>query len=312
MGRNLKYQFCEAINSCFTSGADKHALKSERGLGTERIFSHKDKANLIDTSACFSNFLKEKSPEIKKVSQIRAEHLQAFLISKAEAGCSKATIEQYAARFRKLSKIVNARYGIHTDFHCEMPEMRVPGKVRIVAMRREDLKVICNRGRDSPSKNAVLLTAECGLRVESLVRLQARDVDLDKKILYIHKDKGGRSRSIKLNDEAIALLKKLCVGRNPKQYLFPGKSGQGHICAGTVNKFLRDNARRCGITRYAEAKTGIHCIRKMHAQELYHKCLRDGMTEEESLWVVTRDLGHCSLRMDVLKAYLITEDSEDI
>lgn len=306
MGRNIKYQFYQAIEGSFERGVDKHAVKRDIGLGTDRIYSDKDKSNLIDTSALFSKFLKEQFPDIRMVKEIRPRHVQSF-IDKAAETCSEATVKQYITRLTKLSKIVNARYGIHTSFQCALPVIVKPGKIRTVAMTRTDLTAICARGRDSQSKNAVLLTAECGLRVNSLVNMQVRDVDFEKRVLHVYKDKGGRSRDVKLNDTAIALLRKLCDGKYPKQYLFTGKDSKGHICGDTVNKFLRENARRCGITRYTDSKTGVHCIRKMHAQEVYKAAIEAGKSHKEALWEVTLDLGHSSIRMEVLEAYLNTD-----
>lgn len=311
MGRNLKYQFYQAIEGSFERGVDKHAVKRDTGLGTDRIYSDKDKRNLIDTSALFAKFLKEQFPDIKLVKEIKVRHVQAF-IDKVSETCSEATVKQYMTRLTKLSKIVNARYGIHTSFQCNLPAIVTLGKIRTVAMTRSDLAAICARGRESQSKNAVLLTAECGLRVNSLVSLQARDVDFEKRVLYVYKDKGGRSRDVKLNDTAIALLRNLCDGKHPKQYLFTGKDGTGHICGDTVNKFLRENAKRCGITRYADSKTGVHCIRKMHAQEVYRAARESGMSHKQALWEVTLDLGHSSIRMEVLEAYLNTDFEEEM
>lgn len=311
MGRNIKYQFYQAIEDSHERWVDKHAVKRDIGLGTDRIYSDKDKRNLIDTSALFAKFLKEQFPDIKLVKEIKVQHVQAF-IDKAAETCSEATVKQYMTRLTKLSKIVNARYGIHTSFQCTLPVTVKPGKIRTVAMTRTDLAAICARGRDSQSKNAVLLTAECCLRVNSLVNLQVRNVDFEKRVLHVYKDKGGRSRDVKLNDTAISLLDKFCDGKHPKQYLFTGKDGKGHICGDTVNKFLRENAKRCGITRYADNKTGVHCIRKMHAQEIFNAARENGMSHKEALWEVTLDLGHSSIRMEVLEAYLNTDFEGEI
>lgn len=96
-----------------------------------------------------------------------------------------------------------------------------------------------------------------------------------------------------------------------KQYLFTSKDGKGYICGDTVNKFLRENAKRCGITRYADSKTGVHCIRKMHAQEVYRAARESGMSHKQALWEVMLDLRHSSIRMEVLEAYLNTDFEGD-
>ena len=98
--RNLKYQFLQAINNSFKESMDKHADKANGIKNTDKIYSYSSRSNLVDLSANFANYMREVYPEVHKVSDIQAEHIQCFLNLKTEI-CSQLSLNQYGAMFRK-------------------------------------------------------------------------------------------------------------------------------------------------------------------------------------------------------------------
>lgn len=99
--KNIKYQFCFAINQCFKEGQDKYSLKQEGLLGKETIFSYSSRKDLIDLSASFSNWLKKEHSEIKQVKDISSSVISEFLNHKSEV-CSQKSLETYTALFKKI------------------------------------------------------------------------------------------------------------------------------------------------------------------------------------------------------------------
>ena len=321
MSHSLKHQFISAIDGCFIIGADKHSIKREMQKNNQdkeksgkqknydhRIYSYADRKNLRDTAMGFVNFLREKYPDIRYVKQIKSSRCFEFLQSKVNT-CTQATIVQYLSRLQKLSRVLNKHYNIHTKYTCEAPKSSKSGDLRTEVMTREDLKMICDTGSDCVSKRALLLTGETGLRVTSLVRLKVCDVDFEKKTLFIFQDKGKRSRTLPLNDIAVGYFKSFCAEKSDQSYIFTPEGSKKHISAGTVDEFLRENAVKCGITKYRDAKTGVHAIRKMVALELYHQKRAEGLNYKEAVMYVIKYLGHSSYRKDLVRRYLpgITE-----
>ena len=313
MSNSLKHQFKEAIEHCFIPGADKHAIKrdkDQKNKNMHRIYSYAERETLIDIAMCFVNFLREEFPDVRYVKQIKPRHCTAFLQSKPN-NCTQATIVQYSRKLNKLSKIVNHHYYIHTNYKADIPKSNRGNEIRNVVMTREDLKIILNRGKDCTGKNALLLTAETGLRVTSLVKLKVTDVDFENKTLFIYQDKGKRSRTIPLNEAAFNHLKEFCKGKEKWNYIFSAKdNNKKHIKNDSVNKFLRTNALKCGITKYNDAKTGVHSIRKMVALELYYQKRAEGQNYIQAATYAIKYIGHSSYRKDLVKRYLpgITED----
>ncbi len=304
MSHSLNHQFQRAILSCYVKNMDKHAIKKDGGLGSYKIYSASDCNNLIDLAKNLSGFIKINYPQVKLVKQISQAQCQAFLESKTDA-CSQETLKQYANRLRKLAKILYHTFGVHVNFSCSVPMSNVTEKYRNIIMIREDLNTILSAVRNCQSKTALLLSAETALRITSLVKLRVCDVDFEKKTLHIHKDKGGRSRDIELTETALVILRNSCKGKNPRDYLFPSRQGNSHLSANSVNRFLHENALKCGITKYAYAKTGNHSIRKMAAQEYLARLVYErGIPIDKAVSMTMFYLGHSSDRPKLRKIYL--------
>ena len=292
------------ILECHVKNMDKHAIKKDGGIGTYKIYSTSDCNNRIDLAKNLSGFIKSNYPQVKLVKQISKAQCQAFLDSKADT-CSKETLDQYAARLRKLAKILYHTLGVHVNFTCNVPVSKVTLEYRNIVMLRQDLNKILGAARDCQSKTALLLSAETALRITSLVKLRVCDVDFENKILHIHKDKGGRSRDIELTETAAIISWKCCIGKSPQEYLFPSRQGNSHLSANSVNRFLHENALKCGITKYADAKTGNHSIRKMAAQEYLARLVYErGIPIDKAVLMTMNFLGHSSDRPKLREIYL--------
>lgn len=304
ISHSLNHQFKMEILKCYKKNMDKHAIKKENGLGSYKIYSTSDCNNLIDLAKNLSEFIKTNYPQVKLVKQIFKVHCRAFLESKAET-CSQDTLNQYAARLRKLAKILYHTLGVHVDFSCNAPVSKVSDEYRHIPMRRENLNKILNSDRDCQSKTALRLSAETALRITSLVKLRVCDVDFEKKSLHIYKDKGGRSRDIELTETALTILRDCCRDNNPSDYLFPGRQGNSHLSANSVNRFLNENALKCGITQYADAKTGNYSIRKMAAQEYLARLVYErDIPLNKAVHMTMIFLGHSSDRPKLREIYL--------
>lgn len=303
MGRNLKYQFKNAIDRSFKEGMEKHSLKRTEGLGQGRIFSYADRTNLIDFSANLANYLRESYPEIKLIKEIRAEHIQGFFTSKKR--CTTATLEQYKSKLNKLEILVNQEYKINANLTrgYEIPKTHRcenKDKLRDISMPKSDYKKLMNSIANSKSaaKPAIELAGRFGLRVSEITKLQYRDIRLDKGILHISDSKGGRSRDIYVRNEHSSFLEQLKGNRDDNSRIIP-------LTTDSVNKFLSRSLDKIDLkAKYSDAKTGIHSIRKMCAQEEYNKNREEGKSKEASLKEVSNFLGHGDKRDALMQAYI--------
>lgn len=299
MAKNLKYQFLYAINSNFKEGMSKHSIKAEKKMDGTRVFSYADRKNLIDVASNFSNYMKQNYSDVKQVKDINAEHIQSFLNSKANT-CSKATLQQYSSKFNKLEKIVNNTYNTNANYSGHVtPSGAENTKIRSVAMSRNDFEKLRNSFSNSTSsaKQAIELTARAGLRVSETVKLQGRDINIEKGTIHVADGKGGRDRDVQIRAEDKQYFADLKASVSDYERICPVQSD-------SINKAVLNHMKSIGIADKYE-DTSIHAIRKMYAQEQYDSYREQGMTITESLGAVSVDLGHSENRIELMKEYVL-------
>lgn len=299
MGRNLKYQFLNAINKNFEQGMDKHSMKANGHMNNTRIFSHADRNNLKDVASNFANYMKEHHNDVRMVKDIEATHIQGFLNSKAET-CSKATVEQYASKFSKLENIVNNTYGTEVNYSgFTVPATVEQTKVRDVAMSKGDFEKLQNSFSNSTSsaKHAIELASRCGLRVSETVKVQGRDINIEKGTVHIADGKGGRDRDVPIRPEDKQFFEDLKAQFSDYERICP-------IQSDSVNKAVLNHMEKVGIAEQYK-DTSIHSMRKMYAQEQFDRYREQGMEIKEALGQTSVDLGHGANRIDLMKEYVL-------
>lgn len=172
--KNIKYQFCFAINQCFKEGQDKYSLKQEGLLGKETIFSYSSRKDLIDLSASFSNWLKKEHSEIKQVKDISSSVISEFLNHKSEV-CSQKSLETYTALFKKMSCIVNSVYHCSTDYTKDvitpLSAKNGGGKIRQQMLFSNDYHTLLNTTNVN-LKKALMLSQNFGMRASEISKLK--------------------------------------------------------------------------------------------------------------------------------------------
>lgn len=301
MGRNLKYQFNFCITQNFKEGMDKHSIKAQGIKNDGKIFSYADRKNLIDVASNFSNYMKENHKEIKLIKDIKSNHVQEFLNSKAKT-CSYTTLEQYISKFNKLKIVAENTYKCDLNFNKKlvMPE-KEKEKKRNTAMNRNDFNKLENYYKDSSStgKTAIQLSSKLGLRVSECTKLQGRDIDLEKNIVRIIDSKGKRNRDVPIRNEDREYFSELKVKLADRERACPVRPDSIHS---SLNK-----AMNALDIKKEYSCTSVHAIRKMYAQEEYDKRIQQGMERKEALDEVSELLGHGKDRMELMKEYVLKQ-----
>lgn len=298
MAHNLQYQLKSAIDKSFKEGVDKHAYKRSEGFkATSKVFSYASRKDLIQTSANFAKYIKNEYPEVRKAYQITSEHVNRYLESK-QSSCSSRTIEQYAARLEKLQLIVNDQYkSANVSWDIKIPEVEEV-KVRDVSFNREHFNEIMNYKENNCQSYKVLDVCErFGLRVQEAVKITAGDINYERKTITVT-GKGGKVRELPFKSGDANRL------REYSQHCYSSNSRLFTVQPDTVNKYLKDACHQLGIRDYDHAKTGIHAIRKMVAQERYDEQRKLGATKEQALTYVNDYLGHGDHRPDISDTYV--------
>ena len=307
MARNLNYQLKSAIDKRFDGGGkDKHAIKSQHtGRNMDNIYSYAERKGLIATAHLLGSFVNIHYPNIKIVADIDGKMVQEFLNSKI-TDCDKNSLHQYASRIHKLEQVVNTVYSAKTTWYNDLivPEsLRGDNNLRNITMTREDYNLIMDRAAAMNSKSqaplAIEFTARFTLRVSETVNFCPKDINYGEMLLHVVDSKGGRSCYKEIKEEDKPFLDRITFGKGLDEKIIT-------ILEGSVNTYLARAEEALGIRdRYRNADTGIHCIRKMSAQEYYDARRAEGMTQKQSLDATSRHLGHGCDRDTLMKIYVL-------
>lgn len=312
--RSIQSQLRYVIEQSISFGRSKHNDRIN-GVDTEsKLYSYSNTNNMVDTAKDFATYMKENHKDIKQVSQIKAEHIQGYLDTKALT-CNQNTLDQLYSRLGKLETMANKVYK-HSDINFEMSAVNKnvatrTTKMRDVAMTEKDYQEIINTDKPSDWKRATQLSHEFGLRVSESCKLKVQDIKENS--IYIYQSKGGRSREIKIETaEQRALVTEL--KEYAKQKGFADNETIIKAKPDSVNKGLRERSQKLGLTKYTEAKTGMHAVRKNYCIREYDKELEKWEAANEKwdkskinmeAWdKVSHKIGHGDGRTDLAHSYL--------
>jgi site-specific recombinase XerD len=155
------------------------------------------------------------------------------------------------------------------------------------------LLAACGEGRPTAARNRALLAVlyRGGRRLNEALELRPKDVDRDTGAVRVLCGKGGRARTIGLDEGALALLDEwlairatLGVGRHAP--LLCNRTG-GKLRRAYVRRLMRQLGERAGIAKRVHA----HGLRHTHAAEL--------RAEGVDIGIISKQLGHTSIATTV-------------
>src|SRR5947208_16206156 len=152
----------------------------------------------------------------------------------------------------------------------------------------------------SPQRHLVMpeifrLLYGCGFRVNEVLKLRVRDVDLDQGVITVRQ---GKFRKDRLVPPALSLVNRLRTyagyfeNRPPDAIFFPAPAG-GSFRIWTVYRWFRELLVRCGIPLAGRGKgPRIHDFRHVFALHTLRRWYRDGADLDAKLPLLATYLGH--------------------
>jgi len=135
----------------------------------------------------------------------------------------------------------------------------------------------------------------CGFRVNEVLKLRVRDVDLDQGVITVRQ---GKFRKDRLVPPALSLVNRLRTyagyfeNRPPDAIFFPAPAG-GSFRIWTVYRWFRELLVRCGIPLAGRGKRPrIHDFRHVFALHTLRRWYRDGADLDAKLPLLATYLGH--------------------
>jgi integrase/recombinase XerD len=117
----------------------------------------------------------------------------------------------------------------------------------------------------SPKYRMVAMTLYgAGLRVSEACRLKCQDIDSKRMLIHVCDAKGHKDRFVTLSRRLLDSLRVYWRVHRPTDYLFPGKTMEGHIRAESVRAAVHSAAREAGLKK----RVTPHLLRHSFATHL--------------------------------------------
>lgn len=227
-----------------------------------------------------------KSPELLGPEEIRS--WQLYLLNEKRVRISSYIQAVCALRFFY-------RYTLNRKIDIERIPLPRHEKKLPVILSKEEVKALLNAPKNLGHRAILATLYGAGLRVSELINLKVRDLDRDRKVIWVRGGKGHKDRQVMLSDTLRDVLAAYWLWKRPTEWLFPSRKAGCPLARGSVFGICRKAARRAGIAKPVHP----HSLRHAFATHL----LDDGV----NLLVIQTLLGHAHLK--TTSRYLHVADS---
>lgn len=171
-------------------------------------------------------------------------------------------------------------------------------------LAKEEIQRVVSVTRNVSHRLIFQLMYSSGLKLDELLGLKVKDVDIDGQRLTIRGNsnsgrKAKRSRETIMSEKVAPMLHAFIVDREPDDYVFPGIDG-GHMTPRAVQKAFKHALKKAGIKKRASCNS----LRHSFAVHLLEKGV--------DIKHVRRLLGHARTETTSIYKRLISEDNVSI
>ena len=252
----------------------KEVPKDYRDLLIRRRYSPNTLKVYTNMFQSFLNYYSEK--EIEDITEDDIRKYQDYLVKKKRVSISTQNQAINSIKFY-YEKV---KGGDRMDIRIERPlkEKKLPEIISENEVFRI-LKVTTN----VKHKAIITMLYSSGLRRGELINLRLKDVDYDKKLIFVRGGKGRKDRTTILADNAILVLKKYMDLYNPNYWLFEGFGRKQYSSTSIVS-----------ILRNASVKSKLNKIVRPHM--LRHSFATHLLEQGVDLRYIQSLLGHSSAK----------------
>ena len=251
----------------------------------------------------FCHFLAEEF-HLQKLSNISSKHLVAYVLWMQEKGLSASTIKTDLAAIRFFhDKISDPKYTLPTNAELGVELERRRFSVQDRTWSTAEFTRMLELASDNDGYLlAFHLARYAGLRIHECFRI---DTAIARQAIREHaitiKGKGGKIRTVPINQQIISLLEK-CLATTPtgSKLLVP----DGVPTDKAINQLQQFIIRHRDDVQdpNSDRPLTFHGLRHTYAAEKYRQLITDGISELDAHLTVSQLLGH--ERADVTNIYL--------
>ena len=159
-----------------------------------------------------------------------------------------------------------------TDLRVSLPKIKRQNDLPVVLSKKE-VRALIGSPKYLKHQLVIAMLYGCGLRNYELCNLEQKDIDFERKTVFVKKQKGNYDRYVPLSDHLARGLKKYFSTEHPYLWVFNSQVTKG----GQVKSYTQSGVR--WAIKEAKSKTGIqkkvtaHMFRHSYATHL----LEDGL-----------------------------------
>lgn len=197
----------------------------------------------------------------KQLSDLTLEDADRFLTHKRLEGRSPETHNHYRSAIKFFYKRVLRMRWDDDDVPAMKRERTLP-----TVLTHQEINAIIDATRNLKHKAIIATMYSSGLRVSEVTHLHYDDISRTNMTIHVRETKGRVDRFTILSRKNLDLLTEYWYQcGHPKGILFPSSLTGGYLDPGGVNLFIKESARRAGITRHVSS----HACRHSFASHLF-------------------------------------------
>jgi len=150
-------------------------------------------------------------------------------------------------------------YGIEGR-NISVPLMKRKKPLRDIMNRYEVMQLLKAATIDK-HKIAFALAYGSGLRINELVHVQVRDIDIVRKTVHVRNGKGGYDRFVPISDDFIRGYSKYLSSHDILKFIFPGQANGSNISISAMQHALSTARKKAGIVK----QISMHNMRHTYA-----------------------------------------------
>jgi site-specific recombinase XerD len=198
-----------------------------------------------------------------------------YLTEERKVSVSTLRIARFAIEYYRNEIVCNS---VTLDF---AHKLRKKEHLPTIFSKWEIVKIL-NSTNNLKHKLVLSLLYSAGLRLSEVIHLKVKDIDIQRKTIFVREGKGGKDRITVLSEKLISELSVFMQNRSDRDILFPSnmKSDSGKekpLSSRTVEKILANALAKSGICKHGtphdlrhsfathllETGTDIHFIQKL-------------------------------------------------
>lgn len=245
-----------------------------------------------------SSFLRSTPEPDSPTGEAANDYIKTILDGTAKSGTSQSSVGIAASALKLFFKHT---MGEPLELKIELKRRARPTPT---ILSREEIQKIVGVTRNVSHRLIFQLMYSSGLKLDELLGLRVKDVDIEGKTLTIHGSaesgrKSKQARTTILSEKVAPMLHAFLVDRDQDDFVFPGIDG-GHMTPRAVQKAFKQALRKARI----EKRASCNSLRHSFAVHLLEKGV--------DIKHVRRLLGHARTETTSIYKKLVSTDNVNI